>query len=170
MVEKHLLRYDEDEETEYEFEYIKENWEEYFPELDECPDDETIRNQMGYDFLNFRLDDFLSNLGSILDEKSSDGCWESPDYEYFDEGYPDAQFCPKNSLEFIDKLIPLEGYHHKTPTIDVFEYKDGLELHVERDETIALPACKSHYYRDWENDGICISQREEDEDFYNYLR
>jgi len=167
--DKLIELYDEHQEIQAELDYIKENWKEFYEDYEECPDDESILNDIYQsDTVNRRWEDFLNSLDSILEEKSSGGCWESPDYKYADDRYPDAQFCPDKAIEFLDALYSLGNYG--VTNVKVYEMDDeGLEIILDGTSRIAMPACEAPFYRDWDNDGVCVLDREEDEDIYDYL-
>ena len=72
-MKKTILSYDESEFYEDEFEYRKENWEDYF---DEMPTDEQIWESVYTTDLDFYFEDFSQNLFELLREKNEKGFWK----------------------------------------------------------------------------------------------
>jgi hypothetical protein len=152
-----IASYDEELIIEDRVEQIKAEWDEFHPD-EPMPDDDEIREKhIGEWFFQDEWDFFVDDLEYQLIERNPLGCWESPEFE--------GKECFKKQIELIDKLIDFESYRYGLQKLDIYEYgRKGIFVDAEwKSSRIALPECEEGFHRDWDRDGICVKNFEEDE-------
>jgi hypothetical protein len=132
--------------------------------------DEIMQNSNIYDE---EWDLFLENLSYHMQERNDKGYWETPCTidkhdcnitNKADETGSRLLGCD-NGKELLDEIIDYDVVSkYGSTAIHIFNYKKKgfLVKASHHDDILLLPACRSGFIRDWEHDGICIEEVEED--------
>ena len=123
-------------------------------------------------FYQDEWDFFLECISSYMDEKNEKGYWETPCTDARDDcvitdkgdGTGSRNMLCETGKELIDQVINFNKFQYQTGPIHVFDYKKtGLKITASsHDDIFVLPACRTGFIRDWDKDGICIEEQEEE--------
>jgi len=99
-----------------------------------------------------------NRLFDMIDEKNPNGSWESPAIQVTDFGGSFNKVGTVVVINLLEKLV--DDKHLSREPLRVYEYKDGLRFKSGDELNITIrPACQENFYRDWEQDGICVEER-----------
>jgi len=117
-------------------------------------------------------DMFLETLSSYMDERNEKGYWETPCTDARDDchitnkkqGTGSRMLACEKGKDLIHNVIDFDRFQYGTGPIRIFDYKKtGFKITAQsHDEIYLLPACRTGFIRDWDKDGVCVEELEED--------